>query len=150
MTNVHQWNKVNCSASFLASSITSFSVLTLVSCQAEIFEFFPSFVHCCFCFRNLHCFRQRNQSVQKIVVVQRADSFSCNVVFMIYVSRPFQPSSRRFVGFNNAREFGVTMSVELQVTLCWLLLILQGIAASIGISKFLRAFFQGCFHFFVL
>ena len=43
--------------------------------------------------------------VHEIVVVQRVDSFPCNVVFMIFMLWSFQTPSRKFVGFSDACAF---------------------------------------------
>ena len=51
----------------LASSITSFLLLTFVRFHAEMFSnFFPFLVHCCLCCGNFHGLRQRNKFVNQI------------------------------------------------------------------------------------
>ena len=119
--------------SFLASAITSFLFLTFVSCHASIFSIFPLFVHCCFRIWCVHCFRHRNNFVFWIVVVQRVDSFPCNRV----------PSARFLVDSSDSTMhayYVLRASGVRQVSLYVPLMILQGIAAGIGTSNFLRAF----------
>ena len=54
----------------LASSITSFILLTFVKFHAEIFSNFShSLIHCCFCCGYLHGLRHRNKVVNQIVML---------------------------------------------------------------------------------
>ena len=121
-----------------------FLFLTFVSCHEGIFsELFPFFVgsaasciwHLCMALRH------RNKFVNKIVVTQWINSFPCNMISMILVKRSFHALPRRFVGFNDACVFCLTIiQKRWQVSLYSSRLVLQGIAAGIGTSNFQRAF----------
>ena len=50
--------------------------LTFVSSHVGNFSCFSFFYHCCFCIRNSHCLRHRNEFVNKIVMIQRIHPFS--------------------------------------------------------------------------
>ena len=91
---------------------------------------FKFFLFCMHCFWYFHCWRHRNTFVHEIVMVQRVDSFPCNVVFMIFMLCSFQTLSRRFVGFDDAcvfclgsirsaTSFPVLSSPDLARQCCW-------------------------------
>ena len=131
--------------SFLASAITSFLFLTFVSCHAGI------------CSSFLHSLSTASLShpvfwlpwgigiklVHKIALVQWIDSVPSKMVFMTFMKSSFHALSRRFVGCNDAcTYFVLRVSRVRQVSLYVLPLILEGIAAGIGTSNFLRAFLK--------
>ena len=106
-------------------------------------EFCPFIYHCCLCIRNFHCLRHRNELVNKTVVSQRIRPFRSDVILMRFVSSSFQPLSRAFVGINNTRVFLSCVSQYCGGFSPLLFIgILQGIAACIGTSNFLRAAFS--------
>ena len=76
----------------------------------SLFKFFPLFVHCCLRIWYFHCLRHRNEFVHKIAVVQWIHSSSCNMIFMPFMKSSFHTLARRFVGFNNAGAFCLTIS----------------------------------------
>ena len=90
MTYVHQWCKMNCSAR--RPCFIDYLFLTFDFCQVprwKCLEFFPLFVHCCFCFWYFHCMRHRNKFVYQIVILQWIIPFSRNMVLMNSWCKPF-------------------------------------------------------------
>ena len=49
----------------------------------DCFELLPFLIHCCFCFRNFHRLRHRNNFMNQVVVGHRSISFTCNVILMV-------------------------------------------------------------------
>ena len=64
-----------------------------------------SFFHCGFRIRYFHCLKHRNNFMHNFVMGRWIDSFSCNVVFMIFMQSSSQTLPPRFVGFNDACIF---------------------------------------------
>ena len=91
--------------SFLASAITSFLVLTFVSCHASIFSSFPILSPLLPSHLVFYCLRHRNKFLHHIVVTQWIHPFSCNMIFVILVRRSFHAFPHRFIGFNNTSAF---------------------------------------------
>ena len=69
---------------------------------------------------------------------------------MIPVRYTFQSYPRRFVGIENTSIFGLAFPNIASGFPAAIIGVLQGIAARIGISNFLRAFFHGVFKFFII
>ena len=91
--------------SVLASSITSFLLLTFVRFHAEIFfQFFPFLVHCCLCCGNLHGLRHRNKFVYQIAMLQWILTF-CLQYGLHDDSVKIHTQSCGFAGFQNTRKF---------------------------------------------
>ena len=111
--------------SFLASVITSFLFLPFVRFHAGIFSSF---------------FIAWGKGIN---LAQCIHSFSSNMIFIIFVKRSFHALCRRLVGFDNV---SVILSCKhpgrYKSSLCSLPLVLHSIAAGIGTSNFLRAFFS--------
>ena len=82
-----------------------------------------------------HCLRQKNKCAHHIMVTQWVHTFSCKMIVKILVMRTFCAYPHRFVGFNNTHIFVLCSPTVRRWSL-------QGIAAGIGISNFLRAFFM--------
>ena len=113
-----------------------FLVLTFVSCYAGNFS---SFSHSLSAVAFASSIFHKNKLVRKIPAMWSLWSLVRD------------PSNRLLVDSSASTmhaNFVLQFPVELQVTLCWLLLILHGIAAVIGISNFLLAFFR-VFKFFI-
>ena len=82
--------------------------LTFDFCQVprrNFLQFFPFFVHCCFCCRNFHSLRHRNKFVNQIIMLQWILTFSCNMIFVIGRFRIPITHSGGFIGFQNTRKF---------------------------------------------
>ena len=134
MTDVHLRRNVHCFAFFPC-------FFRQLPCW-YIFKFFPFFIHCCFCCGNLHGLRHRNKFVNHILMLQWIVTLSCNVVLMIFVWSSFQTLSRRFVGFNDACVFCLTI---VQNATSFPVLFASGSAkhaAGIGTSNYLGAFLK--------
>ena len=72
---------------FLASAITSFFVSDCRQLPCRyLFNFVLFFIHYCFCFMYFHCLRHWDKFVHKMVMVQRIDSFPCNMIFMTIIT----------------------------------------------------------------
>ena len=67
-------------------------------------------------------------------------SFCCNVIFMIPLRNFFQSNSRGLDSFDNSSLFCLVFPISQKVSPPLFICVLQGIAAGIGISHFLRAF----------
>ena len=85
-------------------------------------------------------FRHRNKFVHQIVMTQGMHASSCNMIFMILVRRSFHAFPHRCIGLTVQTYFVLRSSTVRQVSLYLSRRSLQGIAAGIGISNFLRAF----------
>ena len=71
MTDIHQWKTWTFSPFVLASSITSFLLLTFVKFHAGIFSSFShSLSTAALCCGNLHGLRHRNKFVYQIIMLQ--------------------------------------------------------------------------------
>ena len=89
----------------LASSITSFLLLTFVKFHAENLTIFSLLCHRCFCCENFHSLRHRNKFVNRIIdVLWWIFTFSCNMVFMMWRYRVSNTYSCGFISFQNARK----------------------------------------------
>ena len=103
------------------------------------FLVFSIFYHCCLCIRNFHCLRHQIELVNKTVVVQRVHLFFIDMILVRFVNRNFKPWSCALIGISNTSYFCLAfpnIAVDFSTALYR---ILQGIAAGIGTSDFLRA-----------
>ena len=82
------------------------------------FELFPFFFHCCFCVRNFHRLRHRDELVHQIVVIHENFPFGCDVVFnaLFEQSVPFValwiheiPLYERALSLTSCRELEVLL-----------------------------------------
>ena len=104
-----------------------------------LFKVFPFFVHCCLCIRNFYCLRHRNYFVNGTVVSHRIHPFGSDVILMRIVYSSLHPWSRALVGITNKSIFCHAFPNTAVSLPTALYRILQGIAAGIGTSNFLRA-----------
>ena len=77
-------------------------------------------------------------------------SFCSDVIFVIPVRHTFQSYPHRFVGIDITSIFGLAfpnIAAGFSAAICC---VSQSIAAGIGNSNFLRAFFHGVFKFFII
>ena len=111
MTDVHQCSKVDFPFLFFLClqkpcfslfSNTAFCFFFGQLPSWQPFEILTHFVHCCCRIRNVHRLRHKNKFVHKIVMTQRIEPLSCNVVFMIFRWNPFQTLSRGLMSFYDA------------------------------------------------
>ena len=77
--------------------------------------------------------------MNKTVMSYRIHPFSSDVILMRFVSSSFEPWSRAFVGINNTSVFCLAFPNVALVSPLLIVGFLQGIAAGIGTSNFLRA-----------
>ena len=97
------------------------------------------FHHCCLCIQNSHCLRHRNDFANKILMIQRTHPFYSDMILVMFLYCSFQPWSRDFVGINNTSIFCLAFHQLRWASPLLFIGILQGIAAGIGTSNFLRA-----------
>ena len=88
--------------------------------------------------------------MNKTVVSQRIHPFCSGVILMRFVSSSFQAWSRVFVVINNTSVFCLAFLNIAVVSPPVFIGILQGIAAGIGTSNFLRSAFHCELEFFIV
>ena len=102
---------------------------------------FPFFFCCSLCIRNFHRLRHRNKLVHQVLVTDWIYSFRCKMILVIPIRSSFQSNCRGLVSFDNTsmfcHVFSNTAAGFAAALTYW---VLQGVAARIGISNFLRAF----------
>ena len=124
---------------FLASSITFFCV-TMPVFSVFFFKKNKKLFHCCRRIRYFQCLTHRNKHVCQIVTARR------DVIFVIPARQTFQSYPRSFVGIDITSIFVLCFPILRQVSPRRFTGVLQGIAAGIGISNFLRAFLMMCLN----
>ena len=72
---------------------------------------------------------------------------TCNMIFVILLRSSFHSDSHRFVSIDNTSVFGLAFPNTAAGFSRQFSGVLQGIAAGIGISNYLRAFFMVCFNY---
>ena len=141
---------MNFSPLFLASSITSFLFLTFVSRHAGIFSNFShSFCTAAFASGVFNAWGHGNKFAHWVLVTELIYSFRCSMILMIPVRSSFQSNSR---GTRQLRQYKHVLFCCSQYRSRFLAVygVLQGIAAGIGTSNFLRAFFHDVLELLIL
>ena len=106
----------------------------------EFSPIFPFFLHCRLCSWNVSCLRHRNKLMYQTVMAQRIYSSCSDVIFVIPVRHTFQSYSHGFVGIDNTSVFCLAFpNVAVGFPTAFYRYFLQGLAAGIGTSNFLRA-----------
>ena len=135
MTEVHQWSEV-----YFSTLIPCFSDhLIFVSdfCQLPcryFLEFFSFFLHCCFWIWYFHCLRNGNRWMSAPIC---SDSMNSS----LFLQCDLQDSCEEILPCASSSVFVLCSSTVRQVSLYISRWSLQDIAAGIGTSNFLRAFF---------
>ena len=135
--------------SFRASRITSFFAISFVHLPCrQLFELLPFLVHCCFCIRNFHRLGHGNELVHKMRKTQRVEPLpQCDLRDLLMEPFPNTSSqSHELLRCMHASIFGFGW-IRYKFPWChkelFVVISLQGIAASTGSSNFSLRFKMG-------
>ena len=104
-------------------------------------NFLPFFVHCCLWFRNCNRLVNGTWFVDQVVVLQRMNSFRCEMILMSSRCNSFHTQSLGFIWFQDTRHFWLVIIFNATGFLYFVPFdLFQGMARAAGTFRFYSAF----------